>query len=226
MKFYKSIFKHGALFICAVFFSIISYFYFDIPLVNLAHDLEIRECSFIFIKLTQIPEVIITAMYCLVPITLLSILFKRSVIYTKWVWLILLISLSLLVVLLVEDSLEYICGRYWPATWVDNNPSWLSNQVYGMNWFQGASKGMQAFPSGHTAVIFTVSTMLWKFYPKYKYIYVLLCVLTMIGLMAMYYHWLSDIIFGAYIGYISSEVIYGVYMQIKARVMRKTDSKY
>jgi membrane-associated phospholipid phosphatase len=209
-----------------VFFSIITYFYFDIPLVEFVYSLKLREYSFIFIKLTQIPEVIVTAMYGLVPITLLCMVFKRSVIYTKWVWVIILIGFALLAVMVIEDSLEYICGRYWPATWIDNNPSWLGNQVYGMNWFQGTSKGMQAFPSGHTAVIFTVSIMLFKFYPKFKYIYVLLCLLTVLGLVAMYYHWLSDIIFGAYIGYVCAHLVCWLYTLINVKFDLKLLEKY
>lgn len=95
-----------------------------------------------------------------------------------------------------------------------------------MNWFKGIAKGVQAFPSGHTAVIFAASTILWKFYPKYRNIYILLCFLTMIGLIAMYYHWLSDIIFGAYIGYICAHMTYWLFALINRKCNLKLIEKY
>ncbi len=126
-------YKHVILFICAVLFSLFAYIWLDIPLVEFAHYLELRNFSTLFVKLTQIPEAVTLAMYFLVPVVLFISIIKHNILYSKWFWAVLFIGLSLLAVAVVENMLEYIFGRYWPATWVNNNPSWLKDQVYGMN---------------------------------------------------------------------------------------------
>ena len=59
-----------------------------------------------------------------------------------------------------------------------------------------------SFPSGHTSAIFAVAVILSHYYPKKKYIFYSLGFL--IGFFRIYSgaHYLSDVIFGAFLGWV------------------------
>src|SRR6202035_331252 len=59
-------------------------------------------------------------------------------------------SVSLMVAVAFEYYLKFLFGRYWPETWVDDNPSLIGDGAYGFHPFHfGTAYG--SFPSGHTA---------------------------------------------------------------------------
>jgi membrane-associated phospholipid phosphatase len=117
----------------------------------------------------------------------------------------------------IKEVLKFVFGRYWPATWSQNNPSFLTDNVYGFNWFhQGV--WYQSFPSGHTVAIFAVATVIWFYYPRWRWLCYLTTVAVIVGLIGNYYHFLSDIILGAYLGIATSAVVLAVWSK---RVSRK-----
>ena len=69
-------------------------------------------------------------------------------------------SLAVIFTETIMNMLKLIFGRTWPETWVDNNPSFIRDGVYGFHFMHGGS-AYQSFPSGHMAATCTVISVLW-----------------------------------------------------------------
>jgi len=111
----------------------------------------------------------------------------------------LLASISVLVTELTKSQLKYVFGRTWPETFVQNNPSFIRDGVYGFNFFHGGP-GYGSFPSGHTAAVCALVSVLWIMLPKGRPLYVLVVAAVVIGLIGADYHFLSDMIAGGFLG--------------------------
>jgi membrane-associated phospholipid phosphatase len=93
----------------------------------------------------------------------------------------------------VKSLLKFLFGRINTREWL------LHPELYGFHWFQGY--GLNAgFPSGHMAVFITLAASLWRFYPRYRVIYSIYLLTLAVALIATNYHFLSDVIAGAYLG--------------------------
>ena len=108
-------------------------------------------------------------------------------------------SISLIVATATKGELKYAFGRYWPDTWVANNPSLIRDGAYGFNPFHGGP-GYASFPSGHTAVTCAVISVLWIMFPKLRPLCALLVAAVAVGLIGANYHFLSDVIAGGFVG--------------------------
>jgi len=118
----------------------------------------------------------------------------------------LLCSLSLIVAEMTKAQLKLVFGRTWPNTWVNDNPSFLRDGVYGFNFFHGG-QGYASFPSGHTAVTCAVIFVLWVYYPAWRPLYVLAALAVAVGLIGANYHFVSDVIAGGFVGVSSGWMI-------------------
>jgi membrane-associated phospholipid phosphatase len=58
------------------------------------------------------------------------------------------------------------------------------------------------------AVFTVLAAALWRFYPRYKFLYLLLVLVLAIALITTNYHFLSDVIAGAYLGVIVGILTY------------------
>lgn len=110
-----------------------------------------------------------------------------------------IMTITVIVTSYIKDILKLVFGRTWPSTWSANNPSLLKDNVYGFNWFHSTT-AYQSFPSGHTTALFCAMTFFWFFFPKWRPLALLLCLLEVIGLLAMNYHFLGDVMAGAFLG--------------------------
>lgn len=137
----------------------------------------------------------ITAVVCVLAIIVFA--FKRRV--EKWMLCSFIIAISLYLSSTVKDQLKFVFGRYWPATWKDGNPSWINNHEYGFHPFH-SGVWYQSFPSGHATAIFASMAVIWMLYPRLRVPAFFLIALTCIGQLGMYFHFVSDIIGGAYLG--------------------------
>lgn len=98
-----------------------------------------------------------------------------------------------------RESLAYVFGRTWPETWIDDNPSFLGNGVFGFHPFHGG-EGYASFPSGHTARTVAAVTPFWIVYPKSRWACAAATAAVAIGLIGMNYHFVSDVIAGGLVG--------------------------
>jgi membrane-associated phospholipid phosphatase len=174
---------------------LVSYFWLDIPLVNWAVQHHLRDYTWLH-YIQQIPE----AFPILAFIVLVLLGFRRfwgPVGYHANV--LLCAAVSFVISSFLVQTFKVIFARTWPATWINDNPSWISNGVYGFFWLTD-SPAFKSFPSGHTTAIFAVCTVLFLFYKRLQWLCILACLLVVVGLIGNYYHFLSDIIAGAYLG--------------------------
>lgn len=119
--------------------------------------------------------------------------------YSPWLTTIFDAALSLAVVLAVKAPLKALFGRTWPDTFYHNNPSYLDHGVYGflpLHW----QVAYWSFPSGHTAQVVAISAALLLHKSKLAWIFVPLAIFVMVDLVALNFHWLSDVLAGVLFG--------------------------
>jgi membrane-associated phospholipid phosphatase len=81
-----------------------------------------------------------------------------------------------------------------------NTQAWLFNpDLYEYHWFQGGPHYM-GFPSGHMAVLTALVAAMSHFHPRYQMAYTTIVFLLGVALIATHYHFLSDVVAGAYLG--------------------------
>ncbi|MHB8471336.1 MAG: phosphatase PAP2 family protein [Gammaproteobacteria bacterium] len=112
----------------------------------------------------------------------------------------LLCGLGLPLAFLVKMILQYVFGRYPPRFWL------FQPGVAGLHWFQSWSIP-HAFPSGHMTVITAFAAMLYYFYPRYRAVYLTALVGLGVALVMTNYHFVSDVIAGAYVGLVTAYAV-------------------
>jgi membrane-associated phospholipid phosphatase len=108
-------------------------------------------------------------------------------------------SVSLMVGEAIKNQLKFVFGRTWPETWHQNRPSFIHDGIYGFNLFHGG-EAYQSFPSGHMTAICALASVLWIYYPRMRRIYLIVALLAFAGLVGGNFHFISDIIAGAFVG--------------------------
>lgn len=97
-----------------------------------------------------------------------------------------------------KEQFKFLFGRAWPESWARTNPSFIRDGIYGFHPFHGG--GYNAFPSGHTAAACAVLAVLWVNYPKAWPLWLAGGLSVAGGLVVLNYHFLSDVIAGAFLG--------------------------
>jgi len=185
--------------ICAVFITIF-YLYVDRDasiFFNKVRHTELYGIFFWMQYLSNILEYVVPLVY----LYLIVMLFTKYFYYFEEF--LFASATSLLVAVSLKNFFKTIFGRYWTETFNNNNPSLIKNDAYGFNFFHVGSQ-YDSFPSGHSAVIFAVMTVVWIMYPRLRWLSVLCCAIVIVGLLGADFHFPSDIIAGAFVGIISS----------------------
>lgn len=182
-------------FVATVAAVVICYLWIDRPVSLIAHE---HFAPFkLFERLTYIPDVIsVLAVIAFIPFGLM-ILSGRPL--TKLPTVVLLAGVTLATTEAIKDQLKFAFGRTWPETWTRNNSSLIHDNVYGFFPFHGGS-GYASFPSGHTAAICSVMTVLWICYPRFRLFYAFAIAAVAIGLVGANFHFVGDVIAGGYLG--------------------------
>ncbi|HTR17638.1 MAG TPA: phosphatase PAP2 family protein [Acetobacteraceae bacterium] len=109
------------------------------------------------------------------------------------------LCLATLLALAIKDQLKFACGRLWPETWVNNNPSWIGSGAYGFAPFHGGA-GWGSFPSGHTTAITAPCAVLWARVRAARPLWAALVLLVAVGLLGADFHFFGDVLGGLYLG--------------------------
>ena len=125
--------------------------------------------------------------------------------WARWQSTLFMALLSLIVADQCRVSLGHVCGRYWPETWHDNNPSLIGTDTYGFDPFQYGND-VSSFPSGHATRILSFATVWWLLMPCGRPFWILVCPPLLFSLVAMNYHFVGDVVAGGVLG-----AIVGVY---------------
>jgi membrane-associated phospholipid phosphatase len=96
----------------------------------------------------------------------------------------------------VRSWLKFIFGRTWPAY---GQPSFIFEGIYGFHPFHGGAD-FGSFPSGHTVAVCAVAVILWRNLPMLRALCAVSVAIIMVVLLAGDFHFLSDVIAGAFIG--------------------------
>lgn len=119
--------------------------------------------------------------------------------FLRWQKVLLVACISLIIADDFRISLGDVFGRYWPETWTHDNPSLIGTGTYGFHPFQRGDD-VGSFPSGHACRIFGFAGV-WMFaMPQSRLIALVLCVPMLLSLVAMNYHFVSDVIAGSVLG--------------------------
>ncbi len=183
-----------ALIVCAALVTL-CYFFVDRPVAYFVHDHHISRDD--ILKWLTYPPPIAQAW---VPVVLVLLMVRRawSPPY-RWEEILLAACLALLVADQFRQTLSFVFGRYWPATWIDNNPSLIGTGAYGFHPFEsGVAFG--SFPSGHMARTLAVVSVVWIAYPRWRWPCVVASVAVAVGLVGMNYHFVGDAIAGGFVG--------------------------
>jgi membrane-associated phospholipid phosphatase len=119
--------------------------------------------------------------------------------WRRWQTVLFLACVSLIVADQFRASLGDVCGRYWPETWHDNNPSLIGTGAYGFHPFE-VGDDVGSFPSGHAARIVGFLSVFWLAMPRGRWLYAIIAVPMLVALVAMDYHFVGDVIAGSVLG--------------------------
>ena len=122
--------------------------------------------------------------------------------FLHWQKVLLVACVSLIVADDFRISLGDVCGRYWPETWTHDNPSLIGTGTYGFHPFQRGDD-IGSFPSGHACRIFGFAAVWMIAMPRSRTVQIaviVLCAPMLMSLVAMNYHFVSDVIAGSVLG--------------------------
>ena len=86
----------------------------------------------------------------------------------RWEKVVVVACVSLVLAEQFRGSLAYAFGRYWPETWINDNPSLIRDGAYGFHPFHHGI-AYDSFPSGHTARTLVVAAVIWIAYPRWRW---------------------------------------------------------
>lgn len=185
--------------ISCILLVVICYEWVDKSIVFWCYNHHLEELS-IFKLFTHIPEVFIAFTGIIYPMLIIRFCSRR---WTDKDKILLAATNSLAIAYFIHSPMKFVFGRYWPATWTNNNLSLLHDNAYSFNWFHHGT-AFESFPSGHETATVAVMAILWTTCPKLRWLAVLVSVLVGVGLIGMHYHFLSDIIAGGFLGGITA----------------------
>ena len=119
--------------------------------------------------------------------------------FLRWQKVLFVACISLIVADTFRISLGDVFGRYWPETWTHDNPSLIGTGTYGFHPFQRGDD-VGSFPSGHACRILGFAGVWVIAMPGTRLIAIILSVPMLVSLVAMDYHFVSDVIAGSVLG--------------------------
>ena len=96
---------------------------------------------------------------------------------------------------IITDIMKWIMGRYRPQKYFDDS-------LYGFDFFHFKA-AYTSFPSGHTTTAFALAMMLSFLFPRFQWVWWFFAIVIGVSRIILSQHYVSDVIFGAYIGVLS-----------------------
>ncbi len=96
---------------------------------------------------------------------------------------------------LLKTVLKDLFGKVTTRAWLNHK------YLYGFHWLDGGTD-FSGFPSGHMVLFTVLALAVIRFYPRFRSTCAVFLFLMAIALIATDYHFLSDIISGALLGFI------------------------
>jgi membrane-associated phospholipid phosphatase len=119
-------------------------------------------------------------------------------------------NLCIITIAIVEPLkswLKFVFGRTWPAY---GQPSFIFEDAYGFHPFHGGPD-FGSFPSGHSAAVCAIAVILWTYLPSMRALCAATVAAISAALVAGDFHFLSDVIAGAFVGISLSALVVHVW---------------
>ena len=184
-----------AIFLLGIIAIPLSYAFVDRQLVLLAHQWQTQQYRVLH-TLQMLPEWIVPGLPVAFVLSALVYWRRRN---PKYLRATIAVALGGALSAFAIKPIKFIFARTWADTFKADNPSFLQDGVYGFFWFEPGI-WYQSFPSGHTIAITTFAILLSSFWPRLRWLSVLLILTVSLSLIALYYHFVSDVLAGLYVG--------------------------
>lgn len=179
--------KHIIIFAAIVAATVISYFFIDISAAYWC-----RKLSRIVLDIAEIVTAFGKSTVYLLASFLLYLVFRfyrRNEIYANRS---LFVFVSVAFSGILVDVVKWVAGRYRPVMLFDQG-------LYGFSFFRTGYE-WTSFASGHAATAFSVAVALCVLYPNGRLFFLPAAIVVAASRILLTSHFLSDVIFGAYIG--------------------------
>ncbi len=184
-----------ALLLCAGLVAI-CYFFVDRPVAFYVHNHGLADRYPVLRWVTYPPPLVQTW----APLVLAALAIRRAWgPLRRWERVVLAACVAMILADQFRASLADVFGRYWPETWVNNNPSLIRDGAYGFHPFHHGVI-YASFPSGHTARTLAVAAVVWIAWPRWRWACVLASLAVAVGLLGTDYHFVGDVIAGGVVG--------------------------
>jgi membrane-associated phospholipid phosphatase len=108
---------------------------------------------------------------------------------------------------LLADILKFLLGRARPKLF-------LQQGIYGFDFFHGHfDHAWTSFPSGHSATALSIAMTLSLLLPRFRLVYMAGAVLVISSRVILCQHYLSDVIAGSILGFITAVLLYQRYFR-------------
>jgi len=183
---------------------VISYIFADIKVALYFHTLSNTWLYNTFNVITDFGE----SQWYLIAGMLLFIVFRKTNPFRAYSGLFL--SLSVAVSGVSADIIKYLAGRARPILY-------FSDRLYGFSSFHMEYEWI-SFPSGHAATGFSVALVLMTLYPKWRMLFFFAGLMIAFSRIFLTQHYISDVIFGSFLGIASTILLYHYYFKTKLDV--------
>ncbi len=129
-------------------------------------------------------------------------------------WLAINLTATFILASILRVSAKALFGRTWPQTWVNSNPSWISDRIEGFHPF-AEGLAYNSFPSGHALFTFALATTFWYHLPRYRLLWVATMFTVFIGQLGQNYHYLGDLLAGATLGTLITHMVMFTTQRVK-----------
>lgn len=158
-------------------------FIIDNKLANLISDMQLSLLITIFKIITMIGNIEV-----ILPILIvISIIFYYRKKKLSGIW------LSTICTLIISSVMKLLINRPRPFEAIQID-SWINTSL-------------SSFPSGHSMIMFSILPFLVKNYNSYKTYFWIIAILVALSRIILNVHYLSDVIAGAFIGYIIGSIL-------------------
>lgn len=121
----------------------------------------------------------------------------------------LLAAVTLPVSYILKTYFQYMFGRTTVRSWL------LHHRPLIFKWFHGFGGG--SFPSGHMTVFAAFGAAVLLFFPKFRKPVIIFLIVLGVALIGTDYHFLSDVIAGAYLGFATTYVLHYLFEKIRSK---------
>jgi len=191
--------------------AVVSYLFIDRPIAMATHESGLVNSGYVQV-LTRFGD----SMWYLPVFALLFVVFL-CVGRRLWAQRCLLVFLSIMVSGIAANVIKFTLARWRPLPLVNDGH-------YGFEFFTAGYYDRASFPSGHACTIAALCTALYLFFPRWKYVWLVLAVCVGGMRVLSLSHFPSDVLVGLYLGAFSTFWLERRFAQ-RGATLRSPDAK-